>query len=405
LKNTYSKETKSAQSNVKQTRSLSIEEVNDVEKFHSLKDTWNTLLRESSDNNIFLTWEWSYIWWRHFGDNKKLRILLIKEGKIIIGIAPFMQVKYRMGLMGIDVLENLCANECDYSGVILTDKNKGSIAVLLNYLAEIIRKSNIVIRISNIPEDSGFLQTLREQYPFSVNSVSIIENTVISCPYINTLDSWEEYSNTLTKNGRHKINKLKRKIQKLQDNHQIEFKHFADNDDLKEHINTLFELHQKRWEERNIYSKFLKPEVRAFYRDISELFCENNWMDFSFLNISGKAVSTGWGFIYNNRYYYMTSAFDPNYSSLNVGHMLTMRLIERAIQMGLVKFDFLKGDEFFKSYWTHRKLDNIQIRISNKGIKGNYRVILLRLIEKYQNTKERSLRENLNITLEKLHLR
>lgn len=400
-----SKETKSAQHNVKKAGGLSIEEVNDVKKFRSLKDTWNTLLQESSDNNIFLTWEWLYIWWRYYGENKKLRIILIKEGKKIIGITPFMQAKYRIGLMGVDVLENLCATECDYSGVILTEKKKESITILLNYLAETIRTSNIVIRISHIPEDSGFLQALREQYPFYVNSLSMSEQTITSCPYINTLENWEEYYHTLTKNGRHKVNKLRRKIQKLKDDHQIEFKHITDNDDLQEQLHTLFKLHQKRWKERNIYSKFFKPETQAFYKDISEAFCDNNWMDLSFLNIGGKAVAASWGFIYDNRYYCMTSAFDPGYSSINPGHILTMRLIERAIQSGLSKFDFLKGDELYKSFWTHQKLDNIQITISNKGVKGSYRVLILQLIIKFRNMKERNLRENLNLMLEKLHLR
>jgi CelD/BcsL family acetyltransferase involved in cellulose biosynthesis len=345
------------------------------------------------------------MWWRHYGDNKKLSILLIKEGKEIIGIAPFMRVKYRMGLISVDVLENFCATECDYSGIILTDKKEESLSILLNYLGEIIRTSNVVIRVSNIPEDSGFLQVLREQYHLIVNSLSISEQTVTSCPYINTLKNWEEYSHTLTKHGRYKVNKLRREIQKLKDNYQAEFQHFTDYGNLHKQLDALFKLHQKRWKERNIRSKFLKPEVRAFYRDISEAFCENNWMDLSFLNIGGKTVSGSWGFIYNNQYYYMTSTFDPGYSSLNAGHMITMRLIERAIQSGLTKFDFLKGDEFFKSYWTHQKLDNIQITISNKGIKGSYRVILLWLILKYWKMKERSLRENLDLMLKKLHLR
>ena len=404
----YTKERKKRQPNAEKksdlSGDLSIEEVNNVKRFRSLRETWNTLLQESSDNNIFLTWEWLYIWWRHFGHDKKLRILLIKEGNKIIGIAPFMQVKHKIGVIGCDVLENLCATECDYSGVILTEKRKESIVILLDYLDEIVRTSNIVIRISHIPEDSDFIQALREQYRSPLFSLSIAEQMVTSCPYIDALETWEDYASTLTKHGRYKVNKLRREILKLKENQRIEYNHYSKGDNLPEHLDTLFQLHQKRWEERNIYSKFLKPEVRAFYRDISKAFCENNWIDLTFLNIGGQAVAASWGFIYNNRFYYMTSTFDTGYSSLNAGHMLTMRLIERAIQNGLSKFDFLKGDEFFKSYWTHQKLDNIQITIANKGIRGRHLVVLLRLMIKLRNMKERSLRDNLNLMLAKLPL-
>ena len=109
---------------------LSIEEVNDVEKFRALRETWNKLLRESSDDNIFLTWEWLFMWWQHYGGDKKLRILIIKESGKIIGIAPFMQSKYRKGIISVNVMENICSTKgCDYSGIILTKKKHESIAI------------------------------------------------------------------------------------------------------------------------------------------------------------------------------------------------------------------------------------------------------------------------------------
>ena len=76
---------------------LAIEEVNNIEEFQALKEQWNLLLEQCSDNNIFLAWEWLFTWWQYFGNDKKLRILLIKEGNNIIGIAPFMLTTYREG--------------------------------------------------------------------------------------------------------------------------------------------------------------------------------------------------------------------------------------------------------------------------------------------------------------------
>lgn len=124
-------------------------------------------------------------------------------------------------------------------------------------------------------------------------------------------------------------------------------------------------------------------------------------MDFSFTNIEGKITSASWGFVYNKQFYYMTSAYDPSSSIYNPGHMLTMQLIERAIKNGLGKFDFLKGDEFFKSYWTHEKLDNMSIMLSKKGIKGSCRVALFRYITKMGNIQERSIHDNLSLLLKK----
>jgi hypothetical protein len=231
---------------------LSIEEVNNVEKFQSLRETWNALLQESGDRNVFLTWEWLFTWWQHYGSGKKLRIFLIKDSDKIIGIAPFMQSKYQKGLFSIDVMENICARNCDYSGIILAERKNESIPVLLNCLEKIIRDSNIIVRIWNIPDNSNFLGILREQYPSFSKSLSLDERIINLCPYIDLPTTWDEYFRTLSKNRRGDL----RRAKSLQKDHRVEFKKYDSGDNLGDQLRVLFELHQKRWQESSISSKF-----------------------------------------------------------------------------------------------------------------------------------------------------
>ena len=68
---------------------MKIIEINHFKDFISLKNTWDMLLEHSS-NEVFSTWEWLSTWWKYFGNNKKLLILLAKENDRIVGIAPLM---------------------------------------------------------------------------------------------------------------------------------------------------------------------------------------------------------------------------------------------------------------------------------------------------------------------------
>ena len=378
---------------------LSIEEVNDTETFRSLREPWNTLLRQSSDNNIFLTWEWLFTWWQHYGRDKKLRIFLIKESDRIIAIAPFMQWKYHKGIFNIDVIENLCAIECDYSGIILTERRQESVAILLDCLVKITRDSHVIARMFHIPENSDFISVLREQYPAFSSSLLLIEQPVSTCPYIMLPPTWEEYFHTLSAKKR---KNLRRSMKLLQKDHVVEFKKYAGGEDLRDQLQVLFELHQKRWQVRNIRSKFAEPEAREFYVDVSKAFYQNNWLDFSFLNIDGKPLSTSWGFIYNNTYYDMTGAFDVDYLDLSVGTLHEMKLIESAIQNGLGKFDFLKGTEAYKSHLTRSTINNIQITMAKRNFWGRYHVKLLRILIIYDNSRARSLRDNFDLLLKKI---
>ena len=73
---------------------LQIRVVTDLEEFRSLREIWNSLLTGSSDNNAYLTWEWLFTWRQHCGRGKKLCILVIKDGKRIVGIIPLMRAGY-----------------------------------------------------------------------------------------------------------------------------------------------------------------------------------------------------------------------------------------------------------------------------------------------------------------------
>jgi len=367
---------------------LSIEEVNDVEKFHSLKKAWNSLLEKSRDNNVFLTWEWLFTWWKHYGNNKTLKIIIIKESDKIISIAPLMQSKYRIGFLNIEVIENICSMNCDYSGVILTERKDESVAILLSYLGKILVDDNIVLQISHIPDSSEFLNVLQKQYPAILNSLYIDERIITSCPYIELPTKWEEYFNGLSSNRR---GILRRALRSLQQNHKLELKNNTHEESLREQLKVLFDLHRKRWQLRNIKSKFTETTACEFYTDISEVFLRNNWLDFSFLNIDGKPASVIWGFNYNGKFYYMTPTFDLAYSDHKVGNVHIMKSIEYAIQRGLSVYDFLKGDEEHKSHWTNCRVDNIQIVMVKKGLEGRYLLKLLQIQKRIENIQEHGL--------------
>jgi hypothetical protein len=51
----------------------------ELNEFQSLEDRWNITLKDSPSKTIFSTWEWLSTWWKHFGEGKKLVILLIEN--------------------------------------------------------------------------------------------------------------------------------------------------------------------------------------------------------------------------------------------------------------------------------------------------------------------------------------
>ncbi|MFH0960622.1 MAG: hypothetical protein V1897_18195, partial [Pseudomonadota bacterium] len=71
-------------------------EINETSQFLALKNKWNPVLERSRDDNLFLTWEWLSTYWRHFGKDRKLKILSIEDNNKLIAIAPLRQCRYNI---------------------------------------------------------------------------------------------------------------------------------------------------------------------------------------------------------------------------------------------------------------------------------------------------------------------
>ena len=384
---------------------ISIDEVNDIDTFQSLKNPWNELIRQSPDNDIFLTWEWLYYWWKYYGDDKKLRILIIKEGSKLLGIAPFMQLKYQYGPLSVDVLENICSINCDRSGIVFISNNQKVVATLLKYLDRLIEKEKIIIRLSQVPQNSVFSTTLSELSRDFTQSLILTKRVISTCPYILLPETWDIYKNQYCPSKK-RLKTLQYRLRSLQKDHAVELKEFDGDDDvLNTQLHVLYELHKQRWLTQTGKSKFTEKRTRDFYFEISKILHQNGWLSLSSLNVDGKPASIIWGFKYNNIWMDMTPVFDPEYSRFSVGQLQIMKMIESMIEAGFTKFDFLKGGSEYKQRWAQNSEDNLQFIITKNGFLSKYKPMLLYIIIKLQNIKERSFIQNVGLLYRRLRYR
>jgi CelD/BcsL family acetyltransferase involved in cellulose biosynthesis len=66
------------------------------------------------------------------------------------------------------------------------------------------------------------------------------------------------------------------------------------------------------------------------------------------LNLDSRPIAWHFGYVYNNRFWYIKPVFDVAWQNYSPGKVLLLRLIETAIQMKLSHFDFTWGDESYK---------------------------------------------------------
>jgi len=364
--------------------------ISDLKGFESLLEIWNSLLPKcQDDSSIFLTYEWLRTWWRHFGEGKKLNILLIEKECQVIGIVPLMKAEYRMGLARVHLLETIGSTNANYVWLTKPENRQEAITAVLAYLKEELAKNKLALRLTLVPEDSKFRDLLHVSTSTRCQELMIQERITTSAPYISLPATWDEYLRSLSPKRRKMLRRASRSLEK---SHDVVLKQF-DTESIEEGLNSFFNLHQRRWQSVNIRGMFTTSRMQEFYRDIASQFLGKNWLHFSCLTVDNKMAYGEYGFIYNGRVYGLTAARDTRYSKYSVGHLHEMYLIKYAIDNHLKEVDLLKGEEPYKFHWTKSTRKYVEVIVIKGGHWPGLRIKVLRAFLRLYQIRQYSLKE------------
>ena len=365
-------------------------------EFESLAGIWYELIQDvGSDNSIYLTHEWLSTWWRHFGEGKKLNILLIEKQGQVIGIVPLMRTEYRIGLLRVRALETIGSEYCNYVGLVRSGNGEEAITTLIAYLEDELVKNRLVLLLALVPEDSKVLALLRSGSHLLSENLAVQERVTTLAPYVALPATWDEYYHSLRRKLRQK---LRRAFQSLQEAHSVQFQE-CNEDNLKYMLSEFFDLHRRRWGSVNTGRWFSDPRMRAFYEDIATQFIKKGWLHFSSLNIDGRMANAQYGYVYNHKFYAVTTARDTRYAEYSIGHLHDKFLIEEMIGRQLKEFDYSRGDEPYKFYWAKSARKYIQVLIIRKGLCTGIRFKFLRVFLRLYAIRQNGLRASYRLRL------
>ena len=368
--------------------SLHLRLVGDLAEFESLHQTWNYALDRSPDKHIFLTWEWQFTWWKHFGQGKQLNILVVDDGDQTIAIAPLMRSRYGVGLLGIEVIESIAYGAGDYGGIILREGNdEEAIELVLRYLAMEIARANVIVTLPRVPKDSRLMSFLRDKVLLCPHAVALYEQLAFECPYLSIPSDYDAYLALMVRK-----HDLRRRSKRLGERCKVDFV-YHQNSQIKEGMESLFELHYGRWERKTerMTGLFASPKSRSFCLDVTESLDRRGLARLSFLTVDEKPISGVLGFEYGARFYYLKPAFDPEYATYGPGHLHILRLMEQSISNGVTEFDFLRGNEPYKQHWINSSREVVTILLAKPGATGRAHLNFLKL---RQNLRRWGQRQN-----------
>jgi CelD/BcsL family acetyltransferase involved in cellulose biosynthesis len=310
----------------------------------TLRPQWNALLRASAANGPFLTWEWLHAWWTHLGAAASLKIIAVREGSELIGVAPFRVEPHmvpwfsRLRFLGTGHAGS------DYLDLIVRSGREDD---AIRAIARFLKTQQMTVRLDRLPEASLGAQ-LADQLKVDGWVASTAPDGV--CPLIPLAGhTWDSYLSTL--GAAHRAN-VRRRLRGIEQQFQARFELITTENARKSALDAMAGFHERRFQSSGGSTAFMTPAVRAFQDEATWRALDRGWLRMYVLRLDGDVAAVMYGFFYDRRFYFYNHGFDDRYSRHSIGLVLMALTIRAAIDEGAQAFDLLWGTEAYKSLWA-----------------------------------------------------
>jgi len=324
-------------------------EINDIEDLAQYRMAWNALLPETPGASFFHTIDWLETYWRHFGHDQKLRVLVVRSGGATIGIVPLCIRKERYKLGTLRVLTYPLDNWGTWFGPIGPHPAMTMLAVT-QHLRRAKRDWDMLELRWVGPEQSDRGRTARAMRTANLLSE---KNEYQITSIVDLPKNWDDYiagkSSTLRRQFRRTLKQIYEDRGGQFVRHRPDPARAGDGDprwDLYEMCETAA---LASWQGSVTNGNTITHDrVRDYCRDAHEVAARLGMVDVNVLLHENKPVAFLYNYHYRGRITALRTGYDASAGHDGVGSALILKSIEDSISRGDELIDFGPGEREHK---------------------------------------------------------
>ncbi len=340
-----------------QTSNIKI--IDSIEEFAACAEPWNEL----AGNRTFHRWEWMFSWWEAFQDQGQLAtVVSLDSRQRWNGLAPWYVTA--SPTRGREVKTLADGNACsDYVSLAIRPGFEKQVTesfadVIAGSLSVSPALNNVDVfqfegHTANDPTIDALLDHLSQR------SVNVETEEMAACWQSALSQSWEEFQQKLHKSFRRKAKKAAKRL------HEPDFEATIVDDphSIEEMWRTFVQLHQQRRAGLGQVGCFADPRFEQFLRRATLRLADQRLARINLVSYQNQPMTANLEFDAGDCVAMYQTGMDPEYLALEPGHINFTMAIQNAIQRGFRQFDFLRGDEPYKSRWNAERISLYRTRI------------------------------------------
>lgn len=348
--------------------SLEVSVIDSREGFDRLRAAWDECLERSATASIFVTGDWMYHWWVHYGAGRSLRLFVARRGDRVVGLLPlYVRRERTLGTLHSRVLRFVGTGDDtspDYLGPIVeAEGEKNTLSSLCR--AVMADRSWDTLNLSDLRAESTFAHALQEAGREAGTPARRYCGGAIRVARLPS--TWDGYLKRLRRNQRHNVRRARTR---LEEEHGGRFFRWEDGSTLDRAIDRLAELHRLRWNGRAAECSFSSDRYLGFHREVMHACHSRGRLRLNCLAFDGRLAAVNYAYAYRGEVSLFQTGFDPERGALRPGYALLAWSIEQAISEGMRVFDFLKGEHSYKKTWAQDRRSMCVIRANRRTAAG-----------------------------------
>jgi CelD/BcsL family acetyltransferase involved in cellulose biosynthesis len=302
------------------------------EQFRSLAPEWIDLWQRCSEGTTFQRPEWLLSWIEAFQPQDPVSVEARHHG-LLVGFAPLLV--YTRGTKR--VLAFMGGGVSDYLDILVDPQYTDQmVASLLAAIQQIPGWD--LLELTDLLSNSVLLRD-----PITQQSIS--EHDI--CSVLKLPDSAEELRHIFSKRQRANLRNARSRMQKA-GGEQIEI---ASSETLRSFLEDLFRLHTARWSRTGQPGVLHDQAVKAFHIAAAPGLLACGALRLYRLRLGQRTLAVIYALFDRETLLCYLQGFDPESAYFSPGTTLMFAVMEDAIQRGIRKFDFLRGQESYKQHW------------------------------------------------------
>lgn len=325
-------------------------EINDIREVEAYRMAWNALLAETPEASFFATPEWLITYWKHFGADQQLRLLIVRSGGRPIGIVPLCIRTEKRSFGNVRVLGYPLDNWGARFGPIGLNQT-AMLTIAMRHLASTPQDWDMIELGWTPHATSNRSRTLR-----SLNRAGLRAKATPNqqSALVVWEAGWEGYLASRTAKVRQDI---RRNLRRLEEDssltfvrHRPEARSEGDGDPRWDLYEQCEAVAAKSWQADSPNGNTLShAEYREFFRDAHEAAARRGMVEMNLLLQDGEPVAFNYNYRYQDRVFGLRTGYDRDCENRGVGKALTLKTLQASCLAGDALFELGVGAQEYKA--------------------------------------------------------